>query len=185
MCLDADGGVATIFPILFPSRSFGFFLHSTITAFFAFNTIVNFMFAAFIPAGPPPSIEWGQVEKVNRGGLENYKFCSHCQRPKHPAAHHCRTCRACVMEMDHHCPFVCEHCLHASCFFLRGNVYSCRYTVSAPPTRTLKKGTVEVLDAKSTVQSFCHCFSHYRSKSFSYQTLSRSWALGYVNSFRC
>ena len=97
-----------IFPILFPSRSLGFFLHSAITTFITFNTLFNFVFAAFTAAGPPPLVEWGQVEKVNRGGLENYKFCSHCQKPKHPAAHHCRNCKACVMEMDHHCPFVCD-----------------------------------------------------------------------------
>jgi hypothetical protein len=119
MCLDAGGGIWAVFPVLFSSRSFGFFLHSAITAFFVFNTIFNFVFAAFVPAGPPPSIEWGQVEKVNRGGLENYKFCSPCQKPKHPAAHHCRTCKACVMEMDHHCPFVCEQYLHTSCCFLK------------------------------------------------------------------
>lgn len=127
------GGIWAVFPVLFPSRSFGFFLHSAITAFFVFNTIFNFVFAAFVPAGPPPSIEWGQVEKVNRGGLENYKFCSPCQKPKHPAAHHCRTCKACVMEMDHHCPFI-GNCVGANnhgyfILFLMYTLVSCLYVL--------------------------------------------------------
>lgn len=117
VCLDAGGGVWTTFPILFPSVSVGFFFHSTITALLAFYTLFNYMLAAFIPAGPPPPVEWGQVEVVDRGRLENYRFCDHCQKPKHPAAHHCRTCRACVMEMDHHCPFVCQYFLTISSFF--------------------------------------------------------------------
>lgn len=133
VCLIADGGVWTVFPILFPSRSFGYFFHSTITVFLAFNTVFNFVFAAFSPAGPPPPIEWGQVEVVSRGGLENYKFCSHCQKPKHPGVHHCRTCRACVMEMDHHCPFVSEHYLHTSSLF----VLSCQYTTYTFPTENM------------------------------------------------
>lgn len=111
------GGVWTTFPILFPSVSVGFFFHSTITALLAFYTLFNYMLAAFIPAGPPPPVEWGQVEVVDRGRLENYRFCDHCQKPKHPAAHHCRTCRACVMEMGHHCPFVCQYFLTISSFF--------------------------------------------------------------------
>lgn len=100
------GGVWTVFPVLFPSRSWGFLFHSAITAVLAFNTIFNFVMAAFVPAGPLPQIECGSVDVVTRGSLENFKFCSHCQKPKHPAAHHCRTCKACVMDMDHHCPFV-------------------------------------------------------------------------------
>lgn len=127
------GGVWTVFPILFPSRSFSFFFHSAVTVLLAFNTMFNFLFAAFIRAGPVPPVEWGQVEVVNRGGLENYKFCSHCQKPKHPAAHHCRTCRACVMEMDHHCPFI-GNCVGANnhgyfILFLVFTLVSCLYVL--------------------------------------------------------
>jgi len=82
--------------------------HSAFIAFLVFNVLFNFAFAAKIPAGPLPPVEWGKVEVVSRGGLEDYKFCMHCQKPKHPRAHHCSTCRTCILDMDHHCPFVCN-----------------------------------------------------------------------------
>jgi palmitoyltransferase ZDHHC2/15/20 len=34
------------------------------------------------------------------------RFCNKCQAPKPDRAHHCSTCRRCVMKMDHHCPWL-------------------------------------------------------------------------------
>ena len=33
-------------------------------------------------------------------------WCSLCKAFKPPRAHHCKTCRRCVVKMDHHCPWV-------------------------------------------------------------------------------
>jgi len=35
-----------------------------------------------------------------------WRYCSECRLPKPPRAHHCSICGQCVMNMDHHCPWV-------------------------------------------------------------------------------
>lgn len=35
-----------------------------------------------------------------------WRYCADCQLPKPPRAHHCSICGQCVMNMDHHCPWV-------------------------------------------------------------------------------
>ena len=44
------------------------------------------------------------------GGL---RYCKKCQVQKPDRAHHCSTCRRCVLKMDHHCPWL------ATCVGLR------------------------------------------------------------------
>ncbi|KAF9892495.1 palmitoyltransferase for Vac8p [Aspergillus nanangensis] len=34
------------------------------------------------------------------------RFCKKCQIPKPDRAHHCSTCKRCVLKMDHHCPWL-------------------------------------------------------------------------------
>lgn len=34
------------------------------------------------------------------------RFCKKCQCPKPDRAHHCSTCKRCVLKMDHHCPWL-------------------------------------------------------------------------------
>ncbi|KNC52739.1 palmitoyltransferase pfa3 [Thecamonas trahens ATCC 50062] len=34
------------------------------------------------------------------------EFCGPCGKYKPPRAHHCKRCRACVLRMDHHCPWL-------------------------------------------------------------------------------
>ncbi|KAI0169588.1 palmitoyltransferase PFA3 [Hypoxylon sp. FL1284] len=41
------------------------------------------------------------------------RFCKKCQARKPDRAHHCSTCRRCVLKMDHHCPWL------ATCVGLR------------------------------------------------------------------
>jgi len=100
------GGVWAAFPVLFPTATAGFYVHSVFTSILSFNTLFNFCMAAFRRAGPAPPREWGKYELVGRKGLEGYKFCVYCKTPKPPNAHHCRSCQACVVDMDHHCSFI-------------------------------------------------------------------------------
>ncbi|KAJ7535480.1 hypothetical protein O6H91_12G035600 [Diphasiastrum complanatum] len=105
-CFNYGGGVWAIFPITFPGLSFSFFIHSFIAAILSFNTLINYCLAVLIPAGHPPHIAWGRVDLVGKGSLDGHRYCDFCKSPKPPQAHHCRTCSACVVDMDHHCPFI-------------------------------------------------------------------------------
>lgn len=100
------GGVWATFPVLFPTATVGFYVHSVITVILSFNTLFNYCMTAFRRAGPSPSTVYGKYDLVDKKALEGYKFCVYCRIPKPPNAHHCRSCESCVVDMDHHCPFV-------------------------------------------------------------------------------
>jgi hypothetical protein len=63
-----------------------------------------------------PSQEGGDVHytsftvKASDGGV---RFCNKCQSKKPDRAHHCSSCKRCVLKMDHHCPWL------ATCVGLR------------------------------------------------------------------
>jgi len=42
------------------------------------------------------------------GAFEGWSYCRHpsCHAAKPPGTHHCRACGYCVVELDHHCPFI-------------------------------------------------------------------------------
>jgi hypothetical protein len=69
-------------------------------------TVTTYCLASLKCAGAPTDIRWGSYPVVGKGDLENYTFCTYCSKPKPPRAHHCRSCKMCVVDMDHHCPFV-------------------------------------------------------------------------------
>lgn len=102
----AGGGVWAVHWFVFSvSYTFGIF-HYILTAILAASTLSTFSLSAFRCAGTPPTVLWGSYPVVGKGDLENYTFCHYCAKPKSPRAHHCRSCRTCVLDMDHHCPFV-------------------------------------------------------------------------------
>jgi len=43
---------------------------------------------------------------------EGMKMCKKCNAPKPERAHHCSTCKRCILKMDHHCPWV-NNCVGA------------------------------------------------------------------------
>jgi palmitoyltransferase len=107
----AVGGVWAIYPVVFSVSLLWGIFHSIITAILSIATISFFSLAAFRCAGTPPNILWGSYPTVGKGDLDNYTFCHYCSKPKSPRAHHCRSCRKCILDMDHHCPFVSFHYL--------------------------------------------------------------------------
>lgn len=52
-------------------------------------------------AGPPPAV----VNNVTAKDNGQMRYCSKCMCWKPDRTHHCRTCRTCVLRMDHHCPW--------------------------------------------------------------------------------
>ncbi|KAK1262216.1 putative S-acyltransferase [Acorus gramineus] len=124
-------GFWAIYPVIFYISFFCGVFHSMVTALLSLCTIIFFCLAAFRSPGAPASILWGSHLVVGKGGLENYTFCVYCEKPKAPRAHHCRTCKMCVLDMDHHCPFI-GNCVGAAnhrhfVAFLTSVIVSCTY----------------------------------------------------------
>lgn len=65
---------------------------------------------ATLPTNAPPTATSFTVK--SNGEL---RFCKKCQTRKPDRAHHCSTCRRCVLKMDHHCPWL------ATCIGLRNH----------------------------------------------------------------
>lgn len=65
-----------------------------------------YLITFLINPGLPPKED--RLENINEESLKNYKICNRCniiQRPDDNTAH-CDECDVCVLEMDHHCPWV-------------------------------------------------------------------------------
>ena len=52
---------------------------------------------------PTPQQELPSFTVKSTGGA---RFCKKCQARKPDRAHHCSTCKRCVLKMDHHCPWL-------------------------------------------------------------------------------
>ncbi|KAM1085016.1 hypothetical protein ACFX13_011008 [Malus domestica] len=100
------GGVWALFPVLFDISYFHGIFHSIITFMLSVATVYTVSSASFACAGTPPYRVWGSYPAVGKGDLDNYTFCHQCSKPKSPSTHHCRSCGMCILDMDHHCPFV-------------------------------------------------------------------------------
>ncbi|KAH7669246.1 palmitoyltransferase protein [Dioscorea alata] len=124
-------GVWAVYPTVFSISYFCGVFHCSITAILSIITFSSFFLAAFRHAGRSANVEWGRYPIVGQGGLENYTFCLYCRKPKCPRTHHCRSCRTCVFDMDHHCPFI-GNCVGAAnhrsfIAFLVSIIISCTY----------------------------------------------------------
>ncbi|ORY71105.1 DHHC zinc finger domain-containing protein [Pseudomassariella vexata] len=63
-----------------------------------------------LPTNAPP-----QATSFTVKSNGEIRFCKKCQARKPDRAHHCSTCRRCVLKMDHHCPWL------ATCIGLRNH----------------------------------------------------------------
>ncbi|KAJ0713758.1 putative protein S-acyltransferase [Helianthus annuus] len=122
------GGIWAIYPIVFSRSYFCGVLHITISVMLSIATLCTYILSAFRSPGAPPLIPWGSYPAVGKGGLEGYTFCNYCSKPKSSNSHHCRSCGMCVLDMDHHCPFVSLHTLHLLCTQLYRCIHTHIYT---------------------------------------------------------
>ncbi|GFH16293.1 palmitoyltransferase, partial [Haematococcus lacustris] len=86
-------GVAYILPITCHGAPVLFAASHVATATLTFLILFNYAAIKIGEAVPPLA-------------FDNHRFCYECQTFKPPDAHHCSTCRTCVVDLDHHCPFV-------------------------------------------------------------------------------
>jgi len=98
--------VWAVYPVVFSVSYVCGVFHCIVTFILAVTTVSMFSLAAFSDAGTPQFIVWGSYPTVRKDDLLDYTFCVYCSRPKSPRTHHCSSCGKCVLDMDHHCPFV-------------------------------------------------------------------------------
>ncbi|KAJ5894658.1 Zinc finger DHHC-type palmitoyltransferase [Penicillium taxi] len=53
-----------------------------------------------------PVSEYPEFTSYTVSSTGESRFCKKCQCPKPDRAHHCSTCKRCVLKMDHHCPWL-------------------------------------------------------------------------------
>lgn len=53
-----------------------------------------------------PSSQHTITQPITVSSTGEPRYCRKCTHPKPDRAHHCSTCRRCVLKMDHHCPWL-------------------------------------------------------------------------------
>ncbi|KAJ5690605.1 Zinc finger DHHC-type palmitoyltransferase [Penicillium macrosclerotiorum] len=53
-----------------------------------------------------PVTEYPEFTSYTVNSSGGSRYCKKCQCPKPDRAHHCSTCKRCVLKMDHHCPWL-------------------------------------------------------------------------------
>ena len=78
--------------------------------------------------------------------LIRFKYCHKCKYIKPPRTHHCSICDACVMRMDHHCPWV-GNCVGAKNhkFFYNFLLYSFGGTAQVALALFFRKGAMQTM----------------------------------------
>ena len=81
----------------------------------------SYTIAVFVDPGTPESCQTAYSQLPTQEGQNSFtvkstggtRYCKKCQARKPDRAHHCSTCKRCVLKMDHHCPWL------ATCVGLR------------------------------------------------------------------
>ncbi|KAI2789535.1 Palmitoyltransferase pfa3 [Penicillium oxalicum] len=95
-----------------PSTLLGLFLYGCLNA--------SYTVAVFTDPGSPlttrrggrheysalPVSEYPEFTSYTVSSSGGSRYCKKCQCPKPDRAHHCSTCKRCVLKMDHHCPWL-------------------------------------------------------------------------------
>lgn len=73
---------------------------SIIFYFCAIMTLVCHTMAMYVDPG---TIDEQKVSQLTK---DEKDFCKKCQKYRPLRAHHCSTCKKCIMKLDHHCPWI-------------------------------------------------------------------------------
>jgi len=108
------------------TRNFAGKFSSALGVFFFLMLNWSYTTAVFTDPGSPlnetngyshlPTQEEGEQQYTSftvKASTGDIRFCKKCQTKKPDRAHHCSTCKRCVLKMDHHCPWL------ATCVGLR------------------------------------------------------------------
>lgn len=125
--------VATFIPLIASSSLFTGILGLVVTQVLSLNILINFLLSIFCdPGGIPSSWKPSESMKTMRGSWFRTvqmvqteetgdiqpimtwefkrngapRFCRYCAAYKPDRTHHCRSCKRCILKMDHHCPWI-------------------------------------------------------------------------------
>jgi len=84
--------------------------------FLFFNAVVAMIYIAhwncmcadpgFVPAGWGAEMKAEEAEDIEAPDKSKSCYCTKCRNERPDRAHHCKTCGKCVVNMDHHCPWM-------------------------------------------------------------------------------
>ncbi|KAG1694164.1 hypothetical protein DVH05_021820 [Phytophthora capsici] len=77
-------------------------IHLLLSIFLASQLLMQYSLAIW---SDPGYVEQGHLV-LSDSDADGQRFCESCDKGKPYKAHHCRQCRRCVYEMDHHCPWI-------------------------------------------------------------------------------
>uniref|UniRef100_A0A1B6DFT8 Palmitoyltransferase n=1 Tax=Clastoptera arizonana TaxID=38151 RepID=A0A1B6DFT8_9HEMI len=91
--------VFTVLPSTYPTHSFWYTIHLSISTFLMMNVTSNFVYMVLQDC----SI-LGEVMPTTKVTPE-WKFCTICETYTPPRSYHCNVCKICILKRDHHCQF--------------------------------------------------------------------------------
>lgn len=112
---------AALLPYLVDPGSFWYPINQLFGGMLLVNVLWNYLSCIMTKPGAPASVKELQknpalldheappwLQSIYKRKLDQLRagFCKQCNAPKPPRSHHCHVCKKCVLNMDHHCPWM-------------------------------------------------------------------------------
>lgn len=103
LCLLLIAGVGfTLLYFVIPSVNAFPLLHIALVVFVFFNIVFNYINCIATSPGTPQAAQGEEPAEYK----STPTYCAKCRISRPPGTHHCRICRTCILQMDHHCVWV-------------------------------------------------------------------------------